>query len=125
MTPNLSGVSEDVRRLNPELYGGAQQAPVPDDAASDERKLHYAIIEHCKQRKWIYLHGSMAQPTARTVGEPDFTILADRGRVFFIEAKTAIGKLSPSQLALKVWAEQLGHTIHVVRSLKEFYSIVE
>jgi len=89
-----------------------------------ESALHDAILDHCKGKGWICFHGSMAHKAMRTVGEPDFCILADGGRVFFIECKTAVGKLSPEQMGIKVWAEMLGHTIHVCRSAEEFYKIV-
>lgn len=89
-----------------------------------ESKLHNDIINHCRQVGWIYFHGSMAKATSRTSGEPDFTILANKGRVFFIECKTRLGKLSPEQMGIKMWAEKLGHTIHVVRSFQEFVDVV-
>jgi len=94
------------------------------EGCENESVLHNAIIEHCKMVGWIYFHGSMAHKAMRTVGEPDFTILANRGRVFFVECKTKIGKLSMEQLGLKQWAERLGHTIHVCRSAQEFFEIV-
>lgn len=94
------------------------------EGCEKESALHDAIIEHCKMVGWIYFHGSMAHKAMRTPGEPDFTILANRGRVFFIECKTKIGKLSTEQLGLKQWAERLGHTIHVCRSAQEFFEIV-
>jgi hypothetical protein len=85
-----------------------------------ESDLHNQIIAHCRLWGWIYFHGSTAHRAMRTIGEPDFTILADGGRIFFLECKTTKGKLSPQQLAMKVWAEKLGHTIHTVRTFKEF-----
>src|SRR5688572_5875057 len=75
-----------------------------NDAVVDESLLHNRIIAECKRRGWIYFHGSMALATARTVGEPDFTILADNGRFFLIECKSRTGKLSPEQLGMSVWA---------------------
>lgn len=92
---------------------------------SKESDLHNKIIEACKARGWIYFHGSMVVKSSRTIGEPDFTILADKGRVFFVECKTKTGKLSPEQLGIKMWAEKLGHTIHVVRSMEEFLEAVK
>ncbi len=89
-----------------------------------ESALHDAILDHCKAKGWIAFHGSMAHKARRTPGEPDFCILADKGRVFFIECKTAEGKLSPEQMGIKMWAEMLGHTVHVCRSAEEFYRIV-
>jgi hypothetical protein len=90
------------------------------EGASKESELHSQILTECKRRGWIAFHGSMAHSTFRTKGEPDFVILGDSGLVLLIEAKTSKGKLSPDQLAIKAWANRLGHEIHVVRSLVEF-----
>lgn len=122
MTTSLANVSESIRRLNPELYGGS--APKPVEPLKCEADLHDAIIDHCRSQGWIYLHGSMAERTGRTLGEPDFVILAP-GKVHFIECKSKTGKLSPAQLAMKFHAEKLGHTIHVVRSMGEFLEAVK
>ena len=122
-------------RLNPHLFGGSRPGsgvwgnPKTPDANSQspiarERDLHEEIFDECQRRGWIALHGSMAERTCRTLGEPDFTILADGGRVLFVECKTRSGKLSPAQAALKFHAEKLGHTIHVVRSLENFLKLL-
>ncbi len=89
-----------------------------------ESELHEAVFDECRRRGWIALHGSMAERTCRTLGEPDFVILADAGRVLFVECKSRSGKLSPAQAALKHQAERLGHTVHVVRSLVEFLKLL-
>ena len=88
----------------------------------DEREsdLHSAILATCRQRGWIALHGSMASPTHRTEGEPDFVILAAGGQVLLIECKSRTGKLNPAQAALHAWARKLGHTVHVVRSTADW-----
>ena len=114
--------NDTLRRLNPHLFN-----PLPSAGASGvsrESELHEEIFNECRARGWIALHGSMAERTCRTLGEPDFTILADGGRVLFVECKTRTGKLSPAQAALKFHAEKLGHTIHVVRSLEEFRKLL-
>lgn len=85
-----------------------------------ERDLHSKIFNECRRRGWIALHGSMSERTHRTMGEWDFTILADNGRVFFVECKTSTGKLSAEQAALIAWAKKLGHDVRVVRSIDEF-----
>jgi hypothetical protein len=85
-----------------------------------ESDLHAEIMEECKRRGWLSFHGSMAHRAMRTIGEPDFTVLADKGRVFFIEAKSKTGKLRPEQIGLAMMAERLGHKIHCVRSMAEF-----
>ena len=114
--------NDTLRRLNPHLFN-----PLPSAGASGvsrESELHEEIFDECRARGWIALHGSMAERTCRTLGEPDFTILAEAGRVLFVECKTRSGKLSPAQTALKLHAEKLGHTIHVVRCLEEFRQIL-
>ena len=118
--------SDALRRLNPHLF-----SPRPDLAADHqtggvprESDLHEEIFDECRRRGWIALHGSMAERSCRTLGEPDFVILADGGRVLFVECKSRTGKLSPAQAALKHHAEKLGHTVHVVRSLEDFLNLL-
>ena len=114
--------NETLRRLNSHLFG-----PVPSAGTAEvgrEAELHEAIFDECRRRCWIALHGSMAERTCRTLGEPDFVILADGGRVLLVECKSRTGKLSPAQFALKHHAEKLGHTVHVVRSLDEFRGLL-
>ena len=119
---NLPIPTPTLARLNPHLFG--RVAPAGQISRIErERDLHEEIFDACRQRGWIALHGSMAERTCRTLGEPDFTILADGGRVLFVECKTRSGKLSPAQAALKFHAEKLGHMIHIVRSLEEFSRI--
>ena len=99
----------------------------PQDPAvgvDDESELHQAILESCRHRGWICFHGSMAHKTRRTIGEPDFTILADCGRAILVECKKRNEKPSPAQQGMILWASRLGHTIHVVRSIQEFESVV-
>ena len=90
-----------------------------------ESQIHAAVVKECKARGWIVFHGAMNHRSMRTIGEPDLTVMADNGRVFFVELKTRTGKLSPEQLGLTMLAERLGHKIHVVRSLVEFREIVK
>lgn len=89
-----------------------------------ESNLHFDILKECKLRGWLVFHGSMAHRTYRTPGEPDFMILADRGRLLMIECKTKDGKLSQDQQGIKAWAEKLGHAVHVVRSKQQFLEII-
>lgn len=138
--------SEALRRLNPGLFDLAvgqhaegqrgngkefrrdaekyrPEACSTQGGVMREAELHEEIFDECRRRGWIALHGSMAERTCRTLGEPDFVILAGGGRVLFVECKTRAGKLSPAQAALKHHAEKLGHAVHVVRSMEEFLRI--
>lgn len=100
-------------------------ASKPSDAVEDESQLHEQIMDFCRARGWIYFHGSTAHRAMRTIGEPDFTILADEGRTFFFECKSKAGKLSPQQQAVIAWAEKLGHRVHVVYSIGQFADMIE
>ena len=123
---NLPIPTPTLARLNPHLFR-SQRAEARgqngDRGTVREADLHEEIFDECRRRGWIALHGSMAERTCRTLGEPDFVILADGGRVLFVECKSRTGKLSPAQAALKFHAEKLGHTVQVVRSLQEFLEL--
>jgi hypothetical protein len=114
--PNMS--QSEVNAFIARRY--AQTGEQKATALIKESELHQQILDECKRLGWLAFHGSMAHSTFRTKGEPDFVILGDSGRVLLVECKTAKGKLSPDQLAIKAWANRLGHEIHVVRSLQEF-----
>jgi len=92
--------------------------------AKREADLHAQIFDECRRRGWIALHGSMAERTHRTAGEPDFVLIADGGRVLFIECKTRTGKLSMAQQAMIAHAAKLGTTIYVIRSMEEFLKLL-
>lgn len=94
------------------------------DACDDESELHGQIKEWLKLKGWIGFHGSMAHRSHRTIGEPDWVILADGGQMFLIECKTKKGKLTVEQAGIQAWCEKLGHRYHVVRSFQEFLGAV-
>jgi hypothetical protein len=93
----------------------SEQGPITDESA-----LHYRIIDYCKSKGWQYLHGSMAERTHRTLGEPDFIILAHGSQLRMVECKSKTGKLSLDQQAFIAHAKKNGHVVHVVRSMEEF-----
>ena len=121
---NLPIPTPTLARLNPHLFTVGPAGHGGRTGTVREAELHEEIFDECRRRGWIALHGSMAERTCRTLGEPDFVILAGAGRVLFVECKTRTGKLSPAQAALKHHAEKLGHTIHVVRSLDDFLNLL-
>jgi hypothetical protein len=124
---NLPIPTATLARLNPHLFGPCGRPPMgaaTGSGAAREASLHEEIFDECRRRGWIALHGSMAERTCRTLGEPDFVILAEGGRVLLVECKSRSGKLSLAQAALKFQAEKLGHTVHVVRAMDEFLAVV-
>lgn len=105
-----------------------QKPPAPpSDAEKNELKLHDKIINYCNSRwpKWKYIHANPSVRSTIQVGAQDFTIFADRARVFCIECKSKTGKRDQDQ---QIWAkemEMLGFTVHLVRSMEEFFNLVE
>lgn len=106
-------------------YARRMPNKAPAGGVEKEAELQEAIIEECRRRGWIALYSRMDKPTTARIGQPDFTIIADNGRVFFIEAKRKGGKLSEEQAALHAWASRLGHSVHTVYSLNEFMEAVK
>lgn len=104
------------------LQSGARVGGI--HAVESEADLHEQIFAECRRRGWIAFHGSMSERTHRTLGEPDFIILAGEGRQFLVECKSRTGKLSPEQTAIARHAAMLGHRIHVVRSFGEFLEVI-
>jgi Holliday junction resolvase-like predicted endonuclease len=89
-----------------------------------ESDLHEQIFSECRRRGWIAFHGAMSERTHRTLGEPDFVILAEGGRLLMVECKSRTGKLSLDQQAIAAHARKLGHTIYTVRSVEEFLTVI-
>ena len=94
-----------------------------DPGVEREADLHNAILIEIKRRGWIAFYSRMDKPTTATIGQPDIICMADEGRTFYLELKTAKGKLSTEQLAIKAWAKKLNHEVHTVRSLSDFLII--
>jgi hypothetical protein len=95
-----------------------------DTAVEKEADLHNEILAECRRRGWIAFYSRMDRATSRVVGEPDFLVLADGGKLLMIEAKSRTGKLSTEQLALRAWANRLGHKVFEVRSLAQFLEVI-
>ena len=120
--------------LNAYYARHSKQAPATE-GCDKESELHEQIFAECRRRGWIALHGAMSERSHRTLGEWDFTIVANRrpdehlnrsqfATVYFVECKKRDGKLSPEQSAMIAHAAKLGHTVHVVRSLEDFLAIL-
>ena len=120
---NFPNSSASFRLRNPSIFDAPKSAPSRVEIR--EADIHNAISAECRRLGWIALHGSMATATARTIGEPDFVIIAPYGRLLLIEAKGSKTKVSTSQQALHAWALKLGHTVHIVRSFAEFQQLSE
>lgn len=90
-----------------------------------ESSVQEAIRSECNRRGWICNGSRIDLPTTTIPGSPDFWIIAEKGRLILVECKRPKGgKLSREQLGYHLWAERLGHKVHVVRSLEEFLAIL-
>lgn len=90
-----------------------------------ESEIHKQISQECHRRRLLAFHGAMHKRSARTPGEPDYTILLPNGKVLLVEVKTSTGNLSEAQGRVAGHAWQLGHKIHVVRKFEEFHDLVK
>lgn len=96
-----------------------------DKPYKKEKDLHKRVVMVCKQRGYIYFHGSMAVPTARTLGEPDFIILLPEGKFVLVECKSEHGVLKPSQKDLFSKIEKLGHKVYIIKTINELYDALK
>lgn len=105
--------------------GHSQPATVFSATVERESELHQQIKAECNRRGWLCFSGAMHKRTWRTNGEPDFVIARDGSTVLWMEAKTRTGQLSEDQINVRDKMATLGHTVHVVRSFREFLEIVK
>ena len=57
-------------------------------------------------------------------GTPDLMVMLPRARVVWLELKTKVGKMSPSQVAWHDMADKLEHEVYVVRTVDEAVMVV-
>lgn len=96
------------------------------DGVPLEAPLHKAIMDWCDSQwpRWRYVHARMDKRSTTGNGVADFVIFGPYPACFVVECKTRTGKLSEDQMC---WIEEmrlLGWVVHVVRSFKEFLTLV-
>ena len=90
-----------------------------------EGDLHDQILDDIRRRGWLAIHSRMDMPTTTAPGVPDFGILADGGRTFWIECKARSEKLKPKQLAFHAIAHKLGHCVVTVWNFEDYLRAIE
>ena len=60
-----------------------------------------------------------------TPGAPDLVVVLPEGRVLWLEVKAPKGRVSENQVFVHERMNDLGHTIHIVRSIEEVRSIMD
>ena len=118
--------NEMLARLERNRHG---RGPKPESCAagveSEVADLHRPILAWCRNQvpavPVFYTRPDRA--SGAFPGTPDFALIY-KGRCLLIEAKTKRGKLSTEQLAWHHLAARQGHTVHVIRSMEEFWNIL-
>lgn len=121
---NMGWTNADYQAALARLSKTAAPTPGQYVVVEREKELHDAIMAECRRRGWITIHARMDKPTTMEVGTMDFVILASRGRLFLVEAKSKTGKLTKEQTVLRAWCHHLGHEISIVKSVGEFMHII-
>ncbi len=99
----------------------------PLTAAPMESDLHGKIKEHCQAQwpRWKAVSARMDKKSTLPVGCQDFTIFADKGRVFCFECKAKGKKPDADQLIWHKEMAMLGHKVHIIWTFEEFKEIVK
>ena len=90
-------------------------------ACDDESVLQAEIRRDVDRSGWTCFWSRMDKKTRNKVGTLDFTIAMDRGRTWWVEAKSKDGKVSEAQAANIAWLRKLGHHVSVVSSMTEYF----
>lgn len=102
-------------------------SPTRDDAPELESTLRTEIDKFCNEQwpKWLVVAARTDKKSTIPTGCHDCTIFASRGRVFCLELKSKTGKPTQEQLGWAVLMRNVGHTVHLIRSMSEFLEIVK
>ena len=91
-----------------------------------ESALAKAILAHCAAQwpRWKVKFARTDKKSTLPVGCHDMTIFANDGRIFCFELKRGKEKPSHEQLIWNAELANLGHLVHVIRSMPEFLDAV-
>jgi hypothetical protein len=91
-----------------------------------ENRLQAKIVEWAKTwgKPCLSFRQSKKAQGFITPGWPDITLALAKGRVLFLELKSAKGVVEDDQKQIHLQLMALGHEVHVVRSFKRFLAIV-
>lgn len=97
------------------------------EPVEQEMKLHEDIMSYCmaKSPRWMFIRARSDKRSGIAIGANDMTIFMGDGKVLCVECKSKTGKLTKEQL---IWREEmrlLGHTVHEVRSMEDFFKAVK
>jgi hypothetical protein len=106
----------------------ASRAPTnASDPVERESTLAKAILAHCEAQwpRWKVKYARTDKKSTLPVGCHDQTVFASDGQVFCFELKRGKEKPSHEQLIWKAELANLGHVVHVIRSMEEFLEVVK
>lgn len=111
-------------KLNSKTVAGHLLEAMDAVPEGQEGKLQASILEYLNAQKLAIMHSPMHRKTSVTKGCPDFVVWAPGGRLIAFECKTRTGKLDDDQKLFHMRAEREGHTIPIVRSMREFLKLM-
>lgn len=105
---------------------GPRVQPSKGSAVEREIYLRQQILDYCAQQwpAWLVISARTDERSTIAVGAHDVTCFMP-GAVKMFELKKKDGKVTKEQ---QIWIHQmatLGHTVHVIRSMEEFLTIVK
>lgn len=119
-----------IKRVRAEKVANAGKAPKPT-----ERQIQRSIIQWCRTQRVLCFHIPNAGKRTRNhniallkdgmlAGVPDLAILLPNRKLLWVEVKNHRGTLEDSQKAVHAMMGNLGHEVHVVRSLVEVQALM-
>lgn len=82
------------------------------------------MLFHVNNKARNAIEGNKFKAMGVVKGVSDLVLILPRGRVIWIELKTASGSQLPDQAAFQRKVEQRGHTYIIIRSLEEFQALI-
>ena len=124
LKPNLRMQVENSLRRDRQLPAARQHEDEGARWTGSEKELQ-ALVERLLQLNgWMYFHMPGVAARGNPCGWPDLICFGPRGRVLLIELKNSKGKMSATQHRRFVRLEQLGHHVHVCRSVSAVRRVI-
>jgi hypothetical protein len=106
------------------LARGVALTPFATKEEASEKQLHQYILEECRRRDLPCVHARLDLPHSCGIGTPDFVVALPGGRTLWVEAKVGKNKLTRAQAAWMAMLIKHGHDTAVVRSFRQFISLL-
>lgn len=123
--PSMTSLEYEAYLARTAPHGAGCRVPNNSYPVSRESDLHDQIMADIRRRGWLAVHSRMDMATTTAVGVPDFVIMGDKGRMWWIECKATGGKLTPEQQAFHAQAKHLGHIVTTVWNFDGYIQAIQ